>query len=88
MNFARIPYSPKRGERFFVDYDLALLAAASGLGVAMGRTPLVDRAITEGLLEPISSIVMPSDRAHYLISRQNKTRAAVIRLIERFHRSA
>jgi len=39
-------------------------------------------------LEPTSSIVMPSDRAHYLISRQNKTRAAVIRLIERFHRSA
>lgn len=88
MSFARISSSSPAGERFFVDYDLALLAATAGLGVVMGRTPLVDKALADGQLEPVSSIIMQSDRAHYMVSRANESRTAVLRLADRLCQSA
>lgn len=85
LALAGAPYRPGKGERFFVDYDLALLAAEAGLGVAMGRSPLVDQALAEGRLVALTGPSLKSDRAHFLVSRPNETRAAVLRLIERLN---
>lgn len=83
LAFAGIPYRPTRGERFFVDYDIALLAAEAGLGVALGRMPLVTEALEQGRLVRLSAPVMESDRGHFLVSRPMENRPAVLRLMAR-----
>lgn len=50
-------------------------AAAAGLGVAIGVTPLVDRFIAEGRLVPCFGPVAPLSTAYYLVFRDEFTRA-------------
>ena len=83
LAFAGIPYRLTKGERFFVDYDIALLAAEAGLGVALGRMPLVSGALEQGRLVRLSAPVMKSDRGHFLVSRPMENRPAVLKLMAR-----
>ena len=83
LTFAGIPYRLAKGERFFVDYDVALLAAEAGLGVALGRLPLVSRSLEQGRLVRLPAPAMKSDRGHFLVSRPMENRPAVLKLVAR-----
>lgn len=76
-------YRPAGGEHRFVDYDLALAAAQSGLGVVLSRSPLSDAAEASGAVVRVSKEEIERDRGHYLVLRSGETRPAVLRLADR-----
>jgi LysR family glycine cleavage system transcriptional activator len=51
----------------FNDYNLVLEAAAQGLGIALGRSPLVAAEISAKRLVEVSSFKVPSLRAYYVV---------------------
>ncbi|CAE6760505.1 Glycine cleavage system transcriptional activator [Paraburkholderia domus] len=51
--------------------QLAFEAASMGLGVALGRRPLVDRDLTSGALVEASPQTIASSTAYWLVSAQN-----------------
>lgn len=50
----------------FNDYNLAVGAAVSGLGVLIGRTALIDEELREGRLVEAAPLRVPSPRAYHL----------------------
>jgi DNA-binding transcriptional LysR family regulator len=58
-----------RGMRFDT-IDLAFAAAATGLGVAMGRRPLVDGDLASGALVELCPEVMVAETAYWLVSSE------------------
>lgn len=78
-----IPYRPLAGERRFDDYDLALLAAEAGLGIAIARRPLANAAITSGRLVTLGNLTVESERRHYVVTRARESRTAVLRFRDR-----
>jgi LysR family glycine cleavage system transcriptional activator len=64
----------------FSDYNLVLEAASQGLGVALGRTGLIERSLADRrLLE--CSVNVPSPRAHYLVRRPHEPLRKQARLL-------
>jgi LysR family glycine cleavage system transcriptional activator len=57
-----------RGIRFDT-LHMAFAAAARGLGVAIGRRPLVDAEIASGTLVPLWGDEVPCESAHWLLTR-------------------
>ena len=78
-----VAYKPRAGERKFEDYDLVLMAAEAGLGVALGRDPLAAPALRSGRLKRLPGPELASDRGHYLVTRTGETRPAVLTLARR-----
>lgn len=78
-----VHYRPAGGEHRFVDYDIALAAAQSGLGVALSRSPLSDAAEASGAVVRLRQEEIERDRGHYLVMRSGETRPAVLRLADR-----
>ncbi len=60
---------PKRGLRFDT-IQLAFEAAAMGLGVALGRRPLVDRDLVTGALVELVPDAMVAETAYWLVSSE------------------
>ena len=74
------PYHP--GPRF-PDSSLAISLALKGGGIALGRTALVYDQLEEGGLVALSSPVMMSPAAYYIICRKGRqSEPAIARLIE------
>jgi LysR family glycine cleavage system transcriptional activator len=80
--------SPSGPERAFVDHDMALQAAKLGLGIALARMPLATAALEEGSLVRLAGPSMQSERGHYVVTRQDEDRKAVLRLVERLRTCA
>ncbi len=62
---------PERGPQFETS-DLALAAAAEGLGVAMGRTALVADDLRSGRLVAPFDVRLASDSAYYLVTPDDR----------------
>ncbi|GGC77171.1 LysR substrate-binding domain-containing protein [Chelatococcus reniformis] len=52
----------------FDEFHLAFEAAAAGLGVALGRRPLVDRELASGALVEVAAQPISGDTAYWLVS--------------------
>ncbi len=52
--------------------QIAFDAAIRGLGVVLGRTPLVDEDIESGRLVPLASQAIPSGSAYWLVTSQTE----------------
>ena len=59
-----------RGGLRFDTIQMAFEAAAGGLGVALGRRPLVDRDLEAGTLVELSAQVVDAETAYWLVSAQ------------------
>lgn len=77
---AGVAYRPRDGERRFDDYDLVLASAEAGLGVAIGRWPLVKAALDAGRLVRIDGPEFTGKKAHHIVTRNGETRLAVRQL--------
>lgn len=64
----------------FNDYNLAVGAAVSGLGVLVGRTALIEQELRDGRLTEAVPLRVPSPRAYHLVrpARAGSTAAAVL----------
>jgi LysR family transcriptional regulator, glycine cleavage system transcriptional activator len=64
---------PRRAPRAitFSDYNLVLEAAAQGMGVALGRTGLIERNLSDGTLVECS-IKASSPRGYHLVRREHE----------------
>lgn len=78
-----IRYRPLGGVRRFEDHDLVLAAAEAGLGVALLRRPLADDVLARGRLTAVPGPVVAGERSHFVVTRHNEQRSAVLRLRER-----
>jgi DNA-binding transcriptional LysR family regulator len=83
-----VDFRPRAGERRFDDYDLVLGAAQAGVGVALARLPLAQGAITAGALVPLPFPEVAAWQSHWLVTRKQESRSAVVRLAERFLQNA
>jgi LysR family glycine cleavage system transcriptional activator len=64
----------------FGDYNLVLEAAAQGLGVALGRTGLIERNLADGSLVECS-VKVSSPRAYHLVRRGHEPLRKQARLL-------
>lgn len=78
LAMAGVDYRPRRTDYRFEDYDLALGAAAGGLGVALLRTPLAQAWIDRGDLALVDSRPITNPMAHYIVRRRDEHREGVI----------
>jgi len=64
---------PRRAPRalMFSDYNLVLEAAAQGMGVALGRTGLIERSLADGSLVECA-VKVPSPRAYHLVRPEHE----------------
>lgn len=83
-----VAYRPIGGEHRFADYDLAVAAAAAGLGVALARTPLSGPAEASGVVLRLRDEEIVGDKGHYLVMRARENRPAVLRAADRILRLA
>lgn len=67
---------PPAKEFFFDSYSAALRAAESGLGLAIGLTPSINKPLREGKLVAVSKQHMPLQEAFYFVSKPNESKAA------------
>lgn len=77
---AGVAYRPRNGERRFDDYDLVLATAETGLGVAIGRWPLVQASLDAGRLVRLAGPEFTGKKAHHVVTRTGETRLAVNQL--------
>jgi LysR family glycine cleavage system transcriptional activator len=73
---------PRRAPRalMFSDYNLVLEAAAQGLGVALGRTGLIERNLADGSLVECS-VKVSSPRAYHLVRHEHEPLRKQARLL-------
>jgi len=62
---------PERGLRFDTIY-MAFEAAARGLGIAIGRRPLVDAELAAGTLVPLWQHEVKAETGYWLVSRRDR----------------
>jgi len=78
LEAAGVPDMRPAGDVRCSGYDQIIPAAIAGHGVALGRTPLVDAAVTAGQLVAPFRQITPSDRAYWIVvSRRAVGRAEV-----------
>ena len=83
MSGMEVPASMSTGLR--VDtIQMAFEAAVRGLGVALGRQPLVDDDITSGRLVPLLSQTIPSGSGYWLITPQTDFFKPEVKLFRRW----
>jgi len=71
--------SPAR-HQVFNDYNLVLEAAARGLGIALGRSRLIELDLASGRLVRLHPLTVPNPRAYHLITPEPPLGAEVERL--------
>lgn len=77
------------GVLHFSHYDQVVLAAISGQGVALGRTPLIKRLIRDGRLRAPFSTKSVAARAYYvMVSKAGERNADVERFVQWLHAEA
>ncbi|MED5620233.1 LysR substrate-binding domain-containing protein [Ideonella sp. BN130291] len=79
---------PRGLDRRFEDYDLVLLAAEQGLGVALARLPIAQAWLDAGRLVPVSTRRIDNPLAHQLVLRRGESREAVLEAARRLRRLA
>jgi DNA-binding transcriptional LysR family regulator len=80
---AGIPFAPAGPERRFVDHDLALAAAAEGMGIALARLPLAGSALTCGRLVALDQPGYEAERGHHAVIRVGESRRSVLAVFDR-----
>lgn len=73
-------FRPRSIDRRFEDYDLVLLAAQAGLGIALARLPLAQPWLADGRLVAVSNRGIANPLAHYVVQRPDEDREPVLRL--------
>jgi len=73
-------FRPRSIDRRFEDYDLVLLAAQAGLGVALARLPLAQPWLADGRLVAVSNRPVANPLAHFIVQRPDEDREPVLRL--------
>lgn len=73
-------FRPRSVDRRFEDYDLVLLAAQAGLGIALARLPLAQPWLADGRLVAVSSRSVANPLAHFIVQRVDEDREPVLRL--------
>lgn len=68
-----------KGGLRFDTFDLAFAAAIAGLGVALGRRPLVDRDLESGELVALSRDLLAAETAYWLVSAEGADRRPDLR---------
>jgi LysR family glycine cleavage system transcriptional activator len=76
-------FRPRTMDRRFEDYDLVLLAAVAGLGVALARLPMAQPWLDSGRLVPVAARAIVNPMAHHLVRRHGEDRDAVLLLAQR-----
>jgi hypothetical protein len=61
-------HKPARAVASFNDYNLVLEAAANGLGIALGRSRLIEPELAAGRLIRLHPLSIPNPRAYHPIS--------------------
>jgi DNA-binding transcriptional LysR family regulator len=59
-------------------------AAVRGLGVVLGRSPLVDGDIESGRLVPLAGQTIPSDRGYWLVTAETEFQKPEVKLFRRW----
>ena len=83
-----IHYVPRGQDRRFEDYNVVLDACIEGLGVALARPPLVDRALQSGRLVAVSRRSIQHHVAFHLIGPVENLRAPAVELARRLMQTA
>jgi LysR family glycine cleavage system transcriptional activator len=83
-----IKYRPRTGDRKFEDYDLVLLAAANGLGIALLRLPTAQAWLDRGDLVAIPGRPRKNPAAHHVVTRIGESRPEVTELAKRLSLAA
>jgi DNA-binding transcriptional LysR family regulator len=78
-----VQYAPRGQDRRFEDYNVVLDACVDGLGIALARPPLVNRALEAGRLVPVSRRSIPHHVAFHLIGPMENLRAPAVELAKR-----
>lgn len=71
-----VPSPQGQQERYFDDPDLTLAAAVAGLGVALGRTPLVDAMLASGALIAPFGTPVATGLGYWLVFPQGAAQSA------------
>lgn len=79
---------PRTVDSRFEDYDLVLLAAEQGLGLALARLPLAQPWLDAGRLVPVAARSVDNPLVHHLVMRRDESREAVIEAARRLRRMA
>lgn len=80
---AGVYYEPRHIDRTFTAYDLTLLAASVGLGVALLRDPYGRQLAGSYGLVPVSSQRLSNPKRFHLLTATSRLRPSVARLAER-----
>jgi DNA-binding transcriptional LysR family regulator len=78
-----VHYAPRGQDRRFEDYNVVLDACTDGLGIALARPPLVNRALEAGRLVPVSRRSIQHHVAFHLIGPVENLRAPATELAKR-----
>lgn len=78
-----VKWRARSSDRRFEDYDLAVAAAAAGLGIALLRSPMSDAELSQGRLVRLSKNQVPSRLSHYLVLRAGEQRQDILRVASR-----
>lgn len=78
-----VQYAPRGHDRRFEDYNIVLDACIAGLGIALARPPLANRALETGRLVPVSRRSVPHHVAFHLIGPVENLRAPAAELARR-----
>jgi LysR family transcriptional regulator, glycine cleavage system transcriptional activator len=81
-------FRTKPDDRRFEDYDMVLIAAAAGLGVALLRSPLADDFARAAHLSPISKRSVPNPSSHHILIAEDEKRDHVIEAVHRLRAAA
>lgn len=83
-----IQYVPRGHDRRFEDYNVVLDACMDGLGIALARPPLANRALESGRLVTVSRRSIPHHVAFHLIGPVENLRAPAVELARRLMAAA
>ena len=81
-------YVPRGQDRRFEDYNVVLDACIDGLGIALARPPLANRALETGRLVPVSRRSIQHHVAFHLIGPMENLRAPAVELARRLMTAA
>lgn len=88
LNGLGMSYERRAEDRLMPGHDLALLAAADGLGVALAREPYASALCRRLGLCPVGEQTLPNPLAFHIVTRPGARHGAVERLVGRLRAAA
>jgi DNA-binding transcriptional LysR family regulator len=79
-----VEYERRPQDRIITDYDVTLLTAAQGHGVALLREPYGNAVCRQLGLRPVSSLRAPNALKFFVVTKPGPRHAAIERLVQRF----